>query len=547
MIISVKENKILESKGFHIFHKNEVDIYYSGVLFFSGRKIGEDSLEYLLELYCKNDIDFRSIYGCYAIIINDSLKNQITFFSDNSGMHGIWLSEEFVGNNIAEVGSLRKDYRFNKKALCEYLTFHRFYLTDSIVDGVGAADHRMYYEITQGKMSQYDKKIGEISGKSNICNPYDFFKDVGYAFSEKKVVCALTGGYDSRLVTAAYSYYSQADCFISGDNFDSAEIITSKEVAKAGGIRHLHIIPEKPEMSGDELIKCLFEHGQYKVRIGTHGYRRQYFMDKLAEKYDVLLSGNAGDMHKYFWDTRKVPLYPIPLKPNMRKLVDKLFRQPQMVKYLGKELLDAERRLQQDAYEHFDGLRVKSTVKSYLLGGWNDWISYKLLYTESQTLPIYVPLQEYELVKYSYGIAPRGKTLSSFHRKITSHYNKKMAKVNTIYFTNAGNDISDYVRDFFVQYIYWGKMIFYYLTRKFLHGKKRINESVNKLDLSHLINDSLIVRDAISWAVREGFLNNEMKSEVLPSELKEKIIYIYMLDEKIRSARKEVMEAKCSK
>lgn len=271
MLISIERGNVLNSRNFVLWHYDSVELYYSGVLFFNKKKEGKESLDFLIKCYLKGKIPFEQIYGCYAVVLYDKVRKEILVFSDNSNMHGIWISNAYIGSDIIEMGVVQEEYSIDKMALCEYYTFHRFYRTDSLVSGIYAGNSGAYYLIKDGVCREVDKGIGNICDKSSIKDPKEFFQSVGYAFNDKTVVCALTGGYDSRLITAMYNYYSKADSFISGDNMDGADIKCSRRVAKAGKIRHFHIVPDVPDADGDKLLLELFRNGQYKVAMGTQG------------------------------------------------------------------------------------------------------------------------------------------------------------------------------------------------------------------------------------------------------------------------------------
>ena len=88
MLISIKENKIINKTFYKNISYGEIEIYYSGIIFLLGMKAGKDSIDCIVKNYKeKGKIPFRKIFGSYAIVLQD--KNKLIVFTDNSNMHGI--------------------------------------------------------------------------------------------------------------------------------------------------------------------------------------------------------------------------------------------------------------------------------------------------------------------------------------------------------------------------------------------------------------------------------------------------------------------------
>ena len=429
------------------------------------------------------------------------------------------------------MASLQDEFSFNKQALCEFLTFDRCFLTDSMIDGIKLFGSDNYLLITDEYCEIYSKDIGNITDKSIISSPKKFFENMVYALNKNRVVCALTGGYDSRLIAAAYNYYSSSDCFISGDNLEGADIQCAKKAAKAGNMKLRHIVPLKSNKKADELIADIFENGEYKEIIDTSAYRINYFMDQLESDYDILLTGNAGDMHKGFWDVRLLPFYPRGKNADMRRFARKYFIGKDKSDYLAESLLGEYKTLIQYTYNYFDNLKVDNDViRSCLQGGWCDWVPAGLKYTETGSLKTYAPLQEFELVKFSYGISPRGKRLNMFHRKLLSFYNRPMARIKTIYRTSASSEFPYICIDMIAMFSYYAELVIKYIIRKMFHVNTRVNQYVNKMDLTPMIRQSETAEKAFIWAKEKGYISRETSVENFPEKMLGKVLYVYLLE-----------------
>lgn len=531
MLVSINSSRIENTIGFKEYQFRGITVYYSGLIFVSGKKQGEESLRYITEKYMSGEIPFREIYGSYALIIKDDEK--IMVFSDNSNMHGIFISEQFIGSNLVEIAR-NIGGKLYDKAICEYLTFARPIWTDSLVQGVSKLESDKYVVLSRGGIERLNKHIGTIEEASLISNPKEFFKSFVYAIKDCRVITALTGGYDSRLVSCVYNYYSHGDCFISGDNTEGEDIKCSKKTAEAAGFQWKQIIPPNPQLDGDKLIQKLYRTGEYKVEINTSGYRIAYFMSQLGKEYDILLTGDAGDMHKGFWDIRKIPFYPRGFRADMKKFARKYFIVLSNKKYLGENLNHVFTSLEHDTYKKFDEMRRKTVMKSCLYAGWSDWVPAGLRYTEATSPIQYSPLQELELVKYSYGITPKGKHMNMFHRKLISYYNQSASKVKTIYRTTCSDKPIDICLDVFRMTGFYGELIIKYMIRKIFHVKTYVNQYVNRMDLTSKIRESNLAARSVEWARNQGYIKLEYSKDTLPEGILGKIIYLYLLEKDIK-------------
>ncbi len=544
MLISLQQQCIIDQSGYEVFecdfpNGEKIVSYYSGLIFVRGARAQDESISIILEQYRKNrKIDFRNIFGSYVLIIIDS--ESIIVFSDNSNMHGIYRSKGYLSSSIVDIGALSGG-KINNRALCEYLTFHRPVYTDTIIEGVDKLPADKYLQINKKTNSfQYkDKKIGDIDSGSNIDDPKTFFIDFSKSIDKMRPLAALTGGFDSRLIACMINKYKKTDCFISGDNDEGADIVCSKKTAEAAGFQWNHIIPPLPEEEADELVKKIYKEGQYKVEINASGYRINYFMSILDKKYDILLSGNAGDMHKGFWDIRTIPFYPRGKKADMHKFVRKYFISQSASIYLGDCLKDEYNKIENETYTKFDCLMKDTVLKSCLCGGWCDWIPYSLQYTWNNRLKVYSPLQEYELVKYSYSIAPKGKRMNMFHRRLISYYNKPASKVRSIYRTSCSDNPIYLFCDFFLTIEYYVEGFVKVVSRKLFNTKLRLNKPVQKEDFMPLIRSSKIARDSVEWGIENGYISGGLKIESIPNEFFRKIIYSFLLFQEINDRMKE--------
>lgn len=541
MLIS-KRSGIVNTDCFDKVYSGELfDVYLNGLLFCRGMYEGQESISYICRRM-ENDsaIPFNELYGSYTVIIDYKGEKQVVF-SDNSCMHAFFVSENYVGSNFREI--IRKEglKKFDDMGCCERFALIRGGFSErTIIEGLRYSNNLKYYEIFDGRRSEHGKGINSIDGESSIADPVNFFRDVAHAFDKRKVICALTGGFDSRAVACSINSFKKTDCFISGDNDHSSEIVLAKKAAKAGGYPLKQIRPEYPEIGDTALLESWKMSAGFNADISTSGFRINHFMKVLQSKgYEVLLDGNAGDMHKEFWFSQEFPFY------NRRKSNPRLFYISRMKKNLPvfgdriKSSVDAMEKLELKAMNR---LTANINAKSCLLYGWHsDWCRIENSSTEENCPFIYSPLREIEMVRFSYNIAPHDMYMNMILRKIISKANLKVARVKTIYGTTASTETRYIVRDVFAQFKRYFTQFIRYAIRK-TTGKSVFLPRVETISIDSYIKENTDVSDAIEWAKDQGYLRMGTGIGQIPMKVISDILNLYYINKYIFGVRNESID-----
>lgn len=530
MLIS-NETGIVNIDNFsRVYSNEELDVYINGILFCRRMKEGEESIAYVVDCLQKNgEIPFDKLYGSYTVVIDFHSNRQIVF-SDNSCMHGFYISENYIGSNFCEIVKAENCNKIDAIGACEYFALIRGGLSyHTYVEGIFFSDNEEYYEIANSKRIKCKKNIGSIESGNIITNVSDFFQDVVHAFSDKKIICALTGGFDSRAVAACCNNVKPIDCFVSGDNDKSTEIVLAKKAAQAGGYTMKQIKSSYPEISDRVIVDNWVSKGGYHISFGTAEFRIDKFMAELsADGYEVLIDGSAGDMHKEFWFTQEFPFY------RRKKARPELFYSSRMKKYsslFGEKIASAVSEMEEIELKELSSLSRENNTKSCLLYGWyNDWYSMAARNTEGKSPVVYSPLQEIDLVRYSYSISPRGKFMNMFLRRIISNVNVRVARVKTVYGTTASAEPLFLVRDFFFQMLRYGQQYIRYIIRK-LTGKSVFLPVVDTFSSDAEVKQTETVKDAVNWAKNQGYITKDAGIDDIPMELIDVVLNLYFIQQ----------------
>ncbi len=530
MLISDRDGIINIDDFEKVYRCESFSVYLNGLIFCRGFKEGRESIQKIChEIERTNAIPFASLFGSFAMVIDYNGKQQVAF-TDNSCMHGFFVSNHSVSSSFREIIQYEEIKEFDDIGICEYMELirggfsHRTYVKD-----VTFSSNLEYYVICDGRINREEKAIGSIDMKSGIDNPMDFFADISYAFSDKKSICALTGGFDSRAVASVLNKFRKYDCFISGDNDKSSEIIQAKKTAKAGGYVMKHIRPEYPVISDDIICEKFLSGGSYHVSFATGEFRIAYFMNQLRnEDYDVLMDGNAGDMHKELWFTQEFPFY------RRKKSRPKFFYKSRMEQYspiLGTAVSDYINEMEKLELNELKNLTKETNAKSCLFYGWyHDWFSMAARNTVSTSPALYSPLQEIELVRFSYNMMPKGKFMNYFLRDLISKANINVARVKTIYGTTASTEVLYLVKDFFAQMVRYCQQGIRFFVRKVFHKSIFISQ-VNLKSVDDDVMQTRIVEEAFKWAQEMKLIIRDVELSEIPFSLMEKLLNLYLTEQ----------------
>lgn len=530
MLLSFKEG-ILDSRGYTKFAYPKFDVYLSGLIFIRKLKAGKETLDFIAQYLEKNgNIPFSKLSGKFAAIIDFHDEDRQIAFTDNSSMHGMFITKSSLGSNMLELAKHDGLNCFDEVGLCEYLSMFRCgFSGNTIISGITLANNMNYYEIKSGKCREFSKQIDDIQGKSSIDDPFEFFRDISYALSDMKSICALTGGCDSRMVASIMNTFKSYECFISGDNDNSSDINVAMKTAEAGGFKMRLIRPilQNPD---DEKILEAFRKGSV-LGFDARALRIKYFFNALADDgFNVIIDGNAGGMHKEFWLIQELPFY-------WRKRTDvtKFYylRCRSFSKYCGEFVTPRLKYIDELNMKIMKTFTKDRNSRSCFCFGWKMDNTTSALNNMEQTCPIsYSPLQEIDLVRNSYSMLPKGMRMNLFMRHLTTRANRKAARIPTIYGTTSSDEFLYMVRDFFMQNILYCQKALKYIARRFFN-KKIFVDKVNSTATDNELRKLKVAVKVVEWGKSRGYLNDKATVEVLPIDMLNKIMNLFLFAQEL--------------
>lgn len=534
MYYSLEKREFVNTDNFcRLDYKNHI-VYYAGLLYLAhGEKAGKQSIDIIMKEYESKNIQFQNIYGSYVIIIVNKEDKNILMFSDNSHMSTIFYSDRFIGDNFLEMAGGIENPKLKKKLICEYLTLTRGYYFETFIKGIRMLRSSKYYEVKNGKIFAREKNIGYLGDMSNVKDIPSFFEDMAKSLSDQKVVAALTGGYDSRTVVACLNKKLDFELFISGNNESSREIKLSKEAAKSMGKKLKILSPDMASVDKEEVLWKSFVSSGGRACYNSSGvYRINYFQEELERQgYEVLLTGEAGETYKDFWCKQMFPFY------YRRHTNTNLFYLTRMETvnnsiFLGKSLCKYYNRQKEDIVVKIHKKHCKEAVRSFDKYGYIiNWEKSTFCHAIGCSMVAYAPLQELELVKYSFLQPIHLKYLNGLQRRVISEQSPELARILTTNGTNASMDKISLLRDSLVECAGQARRLARGIKRKFGDREKAMAKVMLEDDSD--LRELRLSRKALEYCQRAGYINRKLKLEDIPVTLLYRIIYLYQLAESL--------------
>jgi len=502
--------------------------YYNGVIFMRGKRAGRETIEALIqEIETTGSIPYLKLYGAFSCVVQYP-NDRIVAFTDNSNMHCFYWNQTEIGSDFLDM-IYGRGFSLDAEAICEQIVLGSIFEGKTAFKEVRVSRFDKYYMIENGSIIEKNKGIGDIDGDSTIKDPIDFFADIAYALSGKKVAAALTGGYDSRMVVACLYKKLNLDLFISGDRAQDLDIVYSKKVAKALN-RPLEIISTpKVEYTEAFLKDLLFKADGSQPCFSESSWRiRNFYEDRKKRQYDIILTGDGGPRHKSWYWIQDFPFY-------HKKKTDLQRFYNQRIRLYGKRPGYLSDRLIRE-YEILEP-RIIDSMKSYCKSTNTesyDSLGFHVFGNDLQkgyniSSLLYAPLWEFDLVRYSYHLPRSQRGFYNLMRKLTTKTAPAAARIATNYGTTASSEPGYMVRDFFVQITDLCQKAMRLFGRKVLNktlfvGNVEIPDSVFELKKLE------VAKAVLDWAKKEEIIGTTVTMDEIPEVILERLLYFYWLN-----------------
>ena len=530
--ITVDNQKNIKQSGINKYQYDDIHIYVDGIIYVYGKKVGKESVDWIADtIHNTGTIPFEELRGAYTCVIKEGDK--IIAFSDNSCMHCLYYSNSLISNSflkIVEYGAKSgMELTFNEDAICEYLTIGNIYFEKTFFSNIHILHSSDMITIKENRIHIVKKGVGDVDGISSLTSINQFFEKLAYSFSDMRICQALTGGYDSRLIYACLSNKIKDHPAISANDLNNKDVKIAKAVAIANN-DNLEIINVEKPVFNDDFIREMFvkKDGIEPFDIDAD-VRLHVFNAKLAQEYNILITGDGGVLHKDWEWIQDFPFYK-KRKSNANQFYKQRLYYIQIDSHIG-EKLKKNLNLQANHFKtSLDSIAKSINTQSY--DSWYYWVSgnrrTELNCNSAEGIINYAPLQEMDIVRYSYALPRWRRFFFNSIRETMTKENKKIARIKTNYGTNASYEIPYILADMIFQSIEYCRKALRLIGRKLMH-KNLMNKSILTWSLEEEIRNASITDKAIDYARQNGFIKTELHINDLSYTEIQRLLHIYCL------------------
>lgn len=506
--------------------------YVKGFFYLHGLQSGEESVAEV-ERARKNGeaLPFRKMFGSYTYLIRQE-NGDCVFFPANSLMSCLYLSDAAVSDSYLELLEYHREnglpLRFNAESLCEYYTMGNLYFDKTFVSEIRILPNECYVCFADGSLSVCEKGLGAFESRSSLESAQEYYDALAHALGNQKVASALTGGYDSRLIFAELQGKIPVHAFFSA-NVKTKDGEVAQRVAESVGAELEIFRTEQPELS-EALLERIIISGDGIQPISIDSDCRTIgFREKLrADGYTVQLTGDGGVLHKDWEWMQDLPFYRRK-KTNLPKYYSQRLAHSCAAPQLGERLKPLYETQKERIIEQLEPCVKSMNTESY------DALYYYVngnrikLYNcaRGRRFTAYAPMNELELVRYSYHLPRRKRFYYNQLRELTTASNKTIARIPTNYGTTASSEKRYLFRDGAVQ------IKEYAVKGARMIGRKLHLPALDKGVLDWTLEPQLralpLAKSALAWAKQTKLVDAAADTETLPYQQLSNLTHLYWL------------------
>jgi hypothetical protein len=275
-----------------------------------GYSTGQESR--LLDDYAKNGVRHLAnrLEGFFAIAIGDANAEAAYVITDLVGSCHCFLRYVRGGTTISTSSLLLaavEAYQLDRIACQEFLATGVIYEDRSLFQEVRKLAPASIFRFSRGSLQSAERywRISDVEPES-IAGPKaapalwsaltESAGKVSNAF--QRPLCDLTGGYDSRVVVAAFAEAHLPITTIVTGPENSRDVVISKALAQKAGLPHLHVQKHRQLTFGQIHEALALTDGEYDLIeyariLGVH--------QPLSECFDISINGSFGEIARGYW------------------------------------------------------------------------------------------------------------------------------------------------------------------------------------------------------------------------------------------------------
>lgn len=501
-------------------HRTESATYrWAGFIYVPGLTAGAASVRHIAEVWeQQGQPPFQEIRGSFSLFAH--FDDRKVAFADNSGLHTIYVHRDAVSDSFLQLVSHLRErgtaMSFQHAALAQSFSIGRILTDQTVIEGIEMLDKDEFVEVRDGRISIAGKNIPGIQEPRPGFTPSGFFDDLSTAVrADGAVSCALTGGYDSRMVYAHLKNRVPVVPTLSGDRPITRDARTAIVAARAAGSELDFVVTGKPDVSAHAVERAFIDSDGATGFFSDSSLRLADYYRQLSRKGITLhLTGDGGVLHKDWEWIQDFPFYR-KKSTNLKKFYaqrlafnfDDTGAGPTIRRSLNEMrsvTLDQISRFIQSTnsqsydmlYFHVNGRRT--ALYNAAIGG----------------ISLYAPLLERDFVAYSYALPRRLRFFNNNIRRLTTRENPRLARVRTVYGMTASSEKAAVARDAVFQLIDYARRFIRLVARRTL-GRTPLLEDPTEWTLTPELQQAVEAKAAVQYCQALGLIDGSESAETL--------------------------------
>ncbi len=527
---------ITSSHQYKSYSSDGINYYYTPIIFTKNTEAGEETIKYVADQYKSNDsINFIELLGSYKVVIEDTNKGEVIFFTDNSNLRSFYMNGSKVSDSFLELLENGENLELNYDSVVEYLYFGKNYFHKTYVKNIDRSSREHYYVIKDGVIEEKSKNIYDLDNKDIAIDVYEF-SDIlkrNLTSKEEKKGLSLTGGFDSRYVLSMLNS-DTLDITLYSSVEDYPDSRVSRKIANTLNKKFKVFIIGRPDVVEEDIVKLFDEQDAYmSFFLGVDfAYKMPTFLGNMKEEgYSYLLTGDTGTYHKDDDWQDEILNYNNPKTNTVKFFNNRMKPSSNTGVYTDRSKAVIESAIK-DILNWLDNNKQSINTESI------DWFKWHLLTdaytplyynTKSSHLEVYAPLIEYRFIANSYHLKRSQRKFGRYMAAFISEKMPDVAQIPTVLGTTTSNRKRDKVRNVLFNGINFGVRAIRLVNRK-LFGKGFMNYTDN-WSLDEFVRESNLASKAISFGEGKGLINKGYSS--IDDETIARLIEVYLVSKKI--------------
>jgi len=306
----------------HIYQSENGDSYIvAGTLIYK-TYVGESALKEIEKSLNRGEkVENMMFSGSYILIFYRN--GELMISRDLFGGLGCFtdVSKKWITTNFLSAVALNGENKFLKNELIEFILFEFCFGYETFIKGIYLLESAKVFNLSRNISCRKKIHIPAIETDPKKClrNTLDVLVHEfdGYAKTfDGKIVSALSGGYDSRLMLALIVEAGVApDLYVYGKDSDK-DVLVAKDISAGEGYSLQHIDRSKFPFIELSDFESVVNSNYYDLDMQTNVFaNRADFLTRLmrAERGGLLLNGSGGEIYRdrWSWNFKAASLYDI--------------------------------------------------------------------------------------------------------------------------------------------------------------------------------------------------------------------------------------------